>query len=1049
MLSIAWTRWLQLSSNRGPAARSRRLRGSRSPALLRRSFVPRLEALEDRLCLSWTNPVNLGPPINTEYDEGYPVSLTNNGLSLYFGSNRPGSYGQQDIWVSQRASIDDPWGAPQNLGPTINSTAPYLQHSPHITEDGHRMYFFSTRPGDYGAGDLWVSYRQDTHDDFAWGEPVNLGPNINTVGAVSACPSFFEDPRTGLATLYFVSDRLEDHHLHVFTSIHEPDGSFAPAIPVPELNSPRTEEHFAVRPDGLMGIVASNRLGGFGQFDLWITTRASTQDPWSTPENMGPTINTDVQDTMPSWSPDGRTFFFGSNRDGGYGGTDLYYTTWQSDTWTVTSAADNGPGSLREAIAAAFSGDRIAFDQSLQGQTIRLTSGQLAISKDLDIEGPGADQLTVSGNHASRVFSISGGVTVTIAGLTIADGLVVGADGGGGILNVGSTLTLGHDVVSNNEAIGGPGVQIRAGAIRNASGATLTVMDSLFTYNQARGASGSAAQGGAIYNESSALTVSHSTFLSNQALGGPGANANSGAIANAAFSTLTISNSTFIGNQAVGGDGGGSCSGGVTNNATGSTATISHSTFVGNQVIGGDGGGGGTVGFGRGGAIYNNTATLRIEDSTFTGNQAIGGRGGRGGSSSLNLVDQATGGGIFNADNAVLVLTGGAFTGNQALGGSNATGGTSSFGYVGAAIGGGLANGGVATVTDCTFENNEALGGTGNTGGSGFMFVGAAIGGAISTSAENTSATPGILTASNLTLRHNLAVGGAGNATGNVVGEAIGGGLTNSGAGVVTPSGGSTTTISNSTIMDNQAVGGHAAPGGNGRNGRGGGLANVFGATLIVSGSTLSGNLALGGAGRAGGSGFGGGLFNDGPSTHPSNPGVPTILTVLDSTITDNEAEGGAAGAGGTKAGLGAGGGIASAGILTVLGSGLSHNWALGRDGAGGPNGGDGLGGGLYIAGGTASVLDTAIHHNRAFGGDGDTGGNGLGGGVYVAAGTVVVSASDISDNQAVGGLGGDGGTDGLGVGGGAYNLGTFLFDALTVIRHNRASDSNDDCFGC
>ncbi len=61
----------------------------------------------------------------------------------------------------------------------------------------------------------------------------------------------------------------------------------------------------------------------------------------------------------------------------------------------------------------------------------------------------------------------------------------------------------------------------------------------------------------------------------------------------------------------------------------------------------------------------------------------------------------------------------------------------------------------------------------------------------------------------------------------------------------------------------------------------------------------------------------------------------------------------------------------------------------------------------------------------------------------------VMVVASDISYNQALGGSGDGGGTDGLGVGGRIYNVGTFLFDRLTVIAHNHASTSNDDCFGC
>src|SRR5215471_3610397 len=62
-------------------------------------------------------------------------------------------------------------------------------------------------------------------------------------------------------------------------------------------------------------------------------------------------------------------------------------------TWTVTSPADSGDGSLRAIIAAAQDGDQIVFDPSLQGRTITLTSGQLAITKSLDIEGLGADKL--------------------------------------------------------------------------------------------------------------------------------------------------------------------------------------------------------------------------------------------------------------------------------------------------------------------------------------------------------------------------------------------------------------------------------------------------------------------------------------------------------------------------------------------------------------------------------------------------------------------------------------------------------------------------------
>ena len=100
----------------------------------------------------------------------------------------------------------------------------------------------------------------------------------------------------------------------------------------------------------------------------------------------------------------------------------------------MTNALDSGAGSLRAAIKAASSGDTIVFAPSLNGQTITLTSGELAISKSLDIEGPGPDKLAISGNHASRVFNVSQNqkpVTVTIAGLTIENGLAPNGVGGG------------------------------------------------------------------------------------------------------------------------------------------------------------------------------------------------------------------------------------------------------------------------------------------------------------------------------------------------------------------------------------------------------------------------------------------------------------------------------------------------------------------------------------------------------------------------------------------------------------------------------------------
>src|SRR6185369_8730758 len=131
--------------------------------------------------------------------------------------------------------------------------------------------------------------------------------------------------------------------------------------------------------------------------------------------------------------------------------------------FTVLNLADSGADSLRSAIVAAETNpgpDVIDFAEGLQG-TIALTSGQLSITDDLTIDGPGADALAVSGNHQSRIFRVSGGATVSIAGLTITDGMATGD--GGGILNTGSILALAGIVLSSNQTVGTPGGAGRGG----------------------------------------------------------------------------------------------------------------------------------------------------------------------------------------------------------------------------------------------------------------------------------------------------------------------------------------------------------------------------------------------------------------------------------------------------------------------------------------------------------------------------------------------------------------------------------------------------------
>src|SRR5437773_8289439 len=98
---------------------------------------------------------------------------------------------------------------------------------------------------------------------------------------------------------------------------------------------------------------------------------------------------------------------------------------WVPSTLTVLNNLDSGAGSLRAEIAAAHNSDTIVFASRLNGQTITLTSGEVLISHNVTIAGPGAGPLTVtvSGNNTSRVFEVTKAGSVTVSGLTISNGV--------------------------------------------------------------------------------------------------------------------------------------------------------------------------------------------------------------------------------------------------------------------------------------------------------------------------------------------------------------------------------------------------------------------------------------------------------------------------------------------------------------------------------------------------------------------------------------------------------------------------------------------------
>ena len=273
----------------------------------------------------WSAPANLGLPVNTQFAESGPHP-SKDGLTLYFSSTRPdGSFGAEDLWVSQRASTDAPWGPPMNLGGTINTGA--NDRTPALSRDGHYLFFASDRPGGLGGLDLWISWRANTHDIFGWESPVNLG--VLNSPATDGGPSFFENDDAGIPQLYVTSSKaggLGGIDIYVSALI---GGLFQPPTSVAELNTAQFDLTPSIRHDGLEIVFASDRPGGAGGRDLWSATRSSVNGTWSTPVNLGVVVNSASGENFPSLSADRASLFFSSDRPGGFGATDLYVSTRQ------------------------------------------------------------------------------------------------------------------------------------------------------------------------------------------------------------------------------------------------------------------------------------------------------------------------------------------------------------------------------------------------------------------------------------------------------------------------------------------------------------------------------------------------------------------------------------------------------------------------------------------------------------------------------------------------------------------------------------------------
>jgi Tol biopolymer transport system component len=267
---------------------------------------------------AWGPAVSVDPggvnDLNTAALEGCPIEGPD-GRSLFFASNRDG---QIDLWVSRRANRNSGWGEPEKLPAPVNS--PFNDFCP-TPLPGGELLFVSTRPGGCGSGTADI-YLTSLHPTRGWREPQHLGCDVNSASDEFS-PSYVA---AGGGLLFFSSNRAGQDDIYV--SARSAGGSWGTPLAVEELNAPGfNTTRPNVRADGREIVFDSNRPGGFGGPDIWAASRASVFAQWSEPVNLGPSVNSAFGETRASFSGDGKRLYFGSNRPGFEGNSDIFVST--------------------------------------------------------------------------------------------------------------------------------------------------------------------------------------------------------------------------------------------------------------------------------------------------------------------------------------------------------------------------------------------------------------------------------------------------------------------------------------------------------------------------------------------------------------------------------------------------------------------------------------------------------------------------------------------------------------------------------------------------
>jgi outer membrane protein OmpA-like peptidoglycan-associated protein len=272
-------------------------------------------------------PVNVGPGINTANYEYFPA-LTADGKTFLFTRNIRKGEGvdapqNEDFYISKKAN--DVW---QTANPIASVNTMGNEGAPTLSADGQYMFFASCMEmtGDYGSADRKgygscdIFYSQKLNGK--WSVPVNAGPQINTRNWETQ-PSFSSDGKT----LYFIRGSVTREGIKnpdIYSATIGDDGKFAEPVRLSDvINTPFKEESVYIHPDNQTLYFSSEGHPGMGGLDIFMSKRQADGN-WGTPVNLGYPINTVTDENSLLVDASGRLAYFASEREGGFGGLDIY-----------------------------------------------------------------------------------------------------------------------------------------------------------------------------------------------------------------------------------------------------------------------------------------------------------------------------------------------------------------------------------------------------------------------------------------------------------------------------------------------------------------------------------------------------------------------------------------------------------------------------------------------------------------------------------------------------------------------------------------------------